>query len=199
MSRPNLETAMRTAIVTYGHDRIELEWRLGHRQGNFRPGVGCEAWRRLQRALDTSPHFTKAFKESVEKLPEKVGIKCILESGHPDVWLHKTRLADVDKESKSAWSIRASISLEDREPTPPDVVLKYERRKQRWSYRHKCWSIDLTRVRSNLPSDLDEDSETHEVEIELVDQGVLFERPISYIVEWGWSLAQDLCGIMNCV
>lgn len=194
----SLEQHMRRAVTTYGHDRIELEWRLGHRQGNFRPGVGTDAWRRLQHALDTSPHFQKTFVETVEKLGDVPGVKCIHHvASQEDVWMHKKRLADVDAESDSAWSIRASVSLEELEEHPAPGQLKYERRKRRWSYRHKCWSIDLTQVCSNLPHDLDEDRETHEVEVELVDQGVLFERPVAYIVEWGWDLARDMCAIMS--
>lgn len=191
---------IKSSIATYGHDRLEVEWRLGHRQGRFRPGVGVDAWRRLQHALDTSPHFQKSFTDSVERMGEKPGVKCITDltaPDHPPTWLHKQRLADVDDDTLGPWSVRASVSLEELEAAPAgNVFLKYERKKQRWSYRHKCWRIDLTRVSSNLPAQLDEDAETHEVEIELVDQDVLFERPVDYIVEWGWSLAKDVCALM---
>ena len=196
-----LSRLVREAVTTYGHDRIELEWRLGHRQGSFRPGVGVDAWRRLQTALDASPHFQKTYRDTVEKMGDVAGIKCIDEfTTGTQVWMHKTRLGDVDVDptgdSQRPWSQRASVSLEEVESTPAQVALKYERKKQRWSYRHECWSIDLTKVQSNLPSHLDEDQDCFEVEIELVDQGILFERPLDHVVQWGWRLADDMCRLM---
>ena len=186
---------MRAALKTYGHDRLELEWRLGHRQGHFRPGVDTTSWARLQLALDASPAFTKSFSETTEKMGDVAGVKCIC-SGRGEQWMHKKRLANVDVDPAGPWGVRASVSLETLEhEAPGGVDLKYERRKQRWSYTHRCWRVDLTRVSSNLPSQLDEDNETHEVEIELVDTGVLFERTVDYVVEWGWSIAKDVCSM----
>ena len=205
---------MRSAVTTYGHDRLELEWRIGHRQGTFRPGVPPDAWRRLQAALDASPVFQKRHTETCERLGDTPGMKCIVStSGEaPDVWMHKKRLADVDVDPganqphANPWSVRASLSLEEVEDgpgpatapsLPPHAALKYERRKQRWSYRYQCWSIDMTQVRSNLPSHLDADHDAFEVEIELVDQGMLFERTVEHLVTWGWRMADELCAIMS--
>lgn len=186
---------MREAVKTYGHNRLELEWRLGHRQGGFRPGIDAAAWGRIQRALDASPAFRGSFQETTERLGSGGGVKCICD-GQRTLWMHKKRLADVDKDAEGPWSVRASVSLESLEDeAPAGVVLKYERRKKRWSYTHRCWRIDLTRVSSNLPSHLDEDSEAHEVEVELVDTGILFERTLAYVVEWGWRICEDLCAM----
>lgn len=191
---------MRDAVATYGHDKIELEWRLGHKQGSFRPGVGADAWRRLQTALDASPAFTKTFKETVEKFGDAGGVKCIHDCvTGAESWLHKKRLADVDDDGTGPWSVRASVSLEEAADAPPQPVgqVKYERQKRRWSYRHACWSVDLTIVRSNLPSHLDEDRDAYEVEVELVDHDAMFERTMDNLVQWGWSLAADLCALMS--
>ena len=206
-----LVAALRSALGTYGHSRLELEWRLGHRQGQFRPGVGADAWRRLQTALDASPAFTKSFKETVERLGDVPGMKRIDSvSGGSDssgggggsTWMHKKRLADVDLDPAAAstrpWSVRASVSLEEAdEAKATGGELRYERRKRRWSYRHECWSVDLTIVRSNLPSHLDDDEEAYEVEVELVDQGVLFEKTAEHVVEWGWGLVEDMMALMT--
>ena len=191
---------MRSAVTTYGHSAIELEWRLGHRHGSFRPGVDAAAWRRLRDALDASPAFEQSFEETAEKLGD--GIKCISTQSTQPIWLHKKRLAavDVDADADGPWTIRASVSLESRETAPPAqqaASLQYERRKKRWSYTHMCWRIDLTRVQTNLPSHLDEDSDIHEVEIELVDQGILFERALDNVLEWGWTMSRDLCKLMR--
>lgn len=201
-----LVAAVRSALGTYGHSRLELEWRLGHRQGHFRPGVGADAWRRLQTALDASPSFAKSFKETVERMGDVPDVKCITAADGGDqepVWLHKKRLADVDLDPGAAstrpWTVRASVSLEEADAArvAAGAEFRYERRKRRWSYRHECWSVDLTLVRSNLPSHLDDDEEAYEVEIELVDQGVLFEKTVEHVVEWGWKLVEEMMALMT--
>lgn len=215
---PQLAHHMRSAVTTYGHDRLELEWRIGHRQGTFRPGVPPDAWRRLQAALDASPAFQKSHTETCERMGDAPGMKCIVSTtgATPDVWMHKKRLADVDVDPAPSsspgaaqtglgnpWSVRASLSLEEVEDgqqapsSHASLAFKYERRKQRWSYRYLCWSIDMTQVRSNLPSHLDADHDAFEVEIELVDQGMLFERTVEHLVGWGWRMADELCAIMS--
>lgn len=198
---PALVRHVRAAVSTYGHTRVELEWRLGHRQGQFRPGVGADAWKRLQAVLDGSPAFQSSFKESTELMGDAAGMKCIRDPSGNESWMHKKRLADVDSDSDKPWGVRASVSLEDTDspapPPHPGTQIKYERHKRRWSYRHACWSVDLTAVRSNLPSHLDEDEHTYEVEIELVDQGILFEKTVEHVVEWGYRLADDMMELMH--
>lgn len=199
-----LVTAVRGAVGTYGHSRLELEWRLGHRQqGGFRPGVGADAWRRLQTALDASPAFAKSYKETVERMGDVPGMKRIDDAtGQEATWMHKKRLADVDLDPGAAstrpWTVRASVSLEEADGVRVEGVgLRYERHKRRWSYRHECWSVDMTIVRSNLPTHLDDDEEAYEVEVELVDQGVLFEKTVEHVVEWGWKLVEDMMALMT--
>lgn len=186
-----------TALAAHRYDTIELEWRIGHRQGAFRPGVGEEAWLRLQTALEASPAFSKRYVESVETMGDVKDMKCI----DGVRWMRKQRLADVDRDpcSDLPWSVRASLSLEEAMEgnVAVGVPRKYKRHKKRWSYVHMCWSIDLTRVSSNLPAHREDDKESFEVEIELVDPGIMFERPLSNIVEWGWKTANEVCDLMR--
>lgn len=200
--RAALEKHMWTAVRTYGHSRIELEWRLGHRQAGFRPGVDVGAWTRLQTVLDGSAAFQKTFTETTERM-NNAGVKCIHDCATgAESWMCKKRLADVDVDTDQAWSVRASVSLEESlekngdAPAGATADMKYERRKQRWSYAHKCWRVDLTRVRGNLPMHLDEDRDTYEVELELADTGVLFERSLDWVLAWGWRLVDELGGLM---
>lgn len=187
---------MKESIRKHGHDRLELEWRLGHRHDHFRAGVDAAAWERLRAALDASPAFQKSFTESTEKMGRAAGVKCICPQDGPATWMRKQRLADVDEDlAGHPWSVRASVSLE--EPMGRAALSQYERQKRRWSYTHRCWRIDLTSVASNLPAHKDDDRESYEVEIELVDPDVLFERPVSYIVEWGWKMVDEVCDLMR--
>jgi hypothetical protein len=184
-----------SAVRRYGHEALELEWRLGHKQGSFRPGVGAAAWERLRAVLDASPAFTKSCADTVELLPTGTNMKRIVANGS-DTWIRKTRVGDVDIDASGPWTVRGSVSIEEAVHPRPACETMYERRKSRLSYRHHCWRIDLTRVRSNLPSHLDEDEDIFEVEIELADPGMLFERTVDNLVDWGWRMSREVCGLM---
>ena len=51
-------------------------------------------------------------------------------------------------------------------------------------------------IDDDLDGQLDADEEALEVEIELVDKDMIFERPVRHVVEWGYKLAADVCELM---
>jgi hypothetical protein len=203
MDLGGLHREVAVVLDTYGHRRLELEFRLGHRSvgGKFVPGLSKEGWERLKRALDipskaldrvvvteTTEFICDDNSGAVAKTVQRNG-------GAAPYWLHKKRLRDFDYEvTDSPWACRVSLSLEDTQPTqqPRPSAPTFERHKQRWSYRYGCWAVELTRVRSNLPHQLDSDMLAYEVEIELVDVAVLFTRPLDNVLKWGWSIAADM-------
>lgn len=182
------------AMKTYGNDRLEFEFRLGHKAGSFRPGVDGDAWARLKKALDGSPCMQVTHSLTTERI-DSAGSKLVLEGDKPVRTIHKKRLSDRDFQTDSPWCARASLSLEEHEAAS-DVKHVYERRKERWSYAYRCWSVDLTRVVGNLPHQLDDDTESFEVEIELRDTKELFVRTAENVVAWGWELVSDVCRML---
>jgi hypothetical protein len=201
-----LETAVRRTLKEYGLDRLELEFRLGHRVGDrFVAGVPKDAWDRLAAALDASPRARVLATETTELLGD--GARYVMPQGPtgpgPAYWLHKRRLCDFDLDAAqlvpgSPWCCRASVSLEtaDRpDEAPPPTDHRFRRHKRRRSYRFRCWTVDMTRVASNLHDELDSDEATYEVEIELRDRDELFERPLADVLEWGWRVVKDMCEI----
>lgn len=199
---PSLPTALFAAVRAYGHAPLELEFRLGHSVGAaFVPGVPERCWTALKRALDDSVragHMTASTVETRECIHDEAGAKYVLPDGY---WMFKQRVFNGTVEMRDCpWTCRMSVSTErvDRAlaaPTTPSVM---ERHKHRWSYRCDCWSIDLTRVVSNLTHQRDNDGESHEVEIELVDTAaVMFTVPLDAIVRRGAALAEDMCGLMK--
>jgi hypothetical protein len=111
----------------------------------------------------------------------------------PPRWLTKTKVSTIDYETGTAMTARASVSIEsfapaDSEPQPTTSRRIKSRRRFQW----KCWAFDLTKVQSTLPGDLDNDDYSYEVEIELVDPGMLFERTMDSLAEWGMALVRDV-------
>lgn len=190
--------ALRSILKTYGRDRLELEFRLGHSSGkSFVPGVTPSAWTTLKTALDTSPAFRVHECHTDEHICGAGKYVVPVQSSDTPHWVYKKRLVDQDSQTQSAWACRMSVSLEERGDGAPPTTYTFRRQKRRWSYVHKCWSIDLTRVTSNLPHQLDNDQESYEVEIELRDTTEFFVRRVDHIIEWGHMLVDDMCRLMN--
>lgn len=191
-------------LKTYGHERVELEFRLGHRLGGrFVPGVTEPAWRALKAKLDASKAFEVVVVNTRELLSDDgSGGKYVVPQAAKPHWMHKTRLLDHDVDTdEGPWCCRTSVSLEVVEPperqAPPPKSHKFERVKERYSYKHRCWSLDLTRVVSNLPHQLDSEDATYEIELELADTSELFVRTLDNVLDWAWIMVCDMCAFMR--
>lgn len=197
------------AVATYGHRRLELEFRLGHKSGGvggggaFVPGVSSECWHQLKKRLDRGQVAAATeSRELIRATPTGETCKEVVDQVPPaprPTFIFKKRLFDHDRPVEGTpWCMRGSLSLEIVEHAPPDQLgpPRFERRKKRWSYRLGCWVVDITRVSSNLPHQLDSDAEAFEVEVELADTRELFTRTTGEIAEWGAKVARDMCDLM---
>ena len=184
-------------IKAHGVETLEFEYRLGHRSGAaFKPGVNAAAWARLKHALDSSLPCTHAV--TTERI-DKNGSKVVVNADGAEVCvIHKKRVCHTDLDVSGApWCTRASVCLEVKDDNVVEGRHAYVRREQRWSYVTGAWVIDMTRVRGNLPHQLDDDSESHEVEVELVDKKQLLTMTVRAIVAWGWSIVHDLTALLQ--
>jgi hypothetical protein len=176
------------AITNGGIETLELEWRLGrHGPQGFQPGIPEEAWMQLWKALNDTG---KGYIDS--KVTERVisGTKLVTNRERGMWTKHKTRLFDFEDPP----FLRVSGSAENIQPIPEGTPVPsqggFARYKERRSYQHECWSIDLTKV--STTTDIDCDKWTYEVEIELLDKEQLFVRPIGNILQWGNQIANDM-------
>ena len=189
-------SAVRREVLKFGHERLELEFRFGHSgSGAFRPGVSRAAWEGIKAELDSSENFEKEFVETREVIRGSQKTVTDVSTGAVSV-MHKKRLSDTDIDL-APWTLRASLSLEETDDASPKPAAAkpagsaFTRHKKRWRYLHKCWSVDMTQVQSNLPHQLDTDEDVYEIEIELVDTEELFVRPADNVVTWGLQIARD--------
>jgi hypothetical protein len=206
-----VRASLARVLRAYGRERLELEFRLGHRgsggsASSFVPGVCESGWRRLKERLDGSKADDIVVTDTRELISgDNSGGKYVVDQqqqNNKGFWMHKRRLCDTDIDTPAAaWCCRVSMSLEVVDPPerqlPAPAGHRYERHKQRWSYRFACWSVDLTRVASNLPHQLDNDGVSFEVEIELRDTRELFTRDADSLLEYGWTIVCDVCAMMN--
>jgi len=186
-SDDRLPAAVLGVIGSTGLDGFELEWRLGvHGPRGFQPGITQAEWEGLRAELDVATCW-----DAVHDIhtTEKVSGASKLVNGTS--WIHKTRLFDVDY----APYVRVSGSREVTEAAAPDAERRlspktFTRFKQRRSYRHGCWSFDLTKVVST--ADIDSDTCSYEVEIELADPIIFFTVPATAVIEMGHAFTRDM-------
>lgn len=188
-----LIAAVTNAVSGNGVDLLELEWRVGrYAPQGFQPGVSKQQWELLRQKFDASTCWDSVLDQ---QLTEKVvgnGSKLV----NGTLWNHKKRLFHIDFEP----FVRVAGATEVLEPAAPDVEASlppgvFTRFKERRSYQWGCWSFDLTKVVST--QDIDSDTCTYEVEIELIDRDMFFSRPISYLVDCGHALMIDAIKIME--
>ena len=193
MSDPPLAPELRHLLRDKGLDPLELEFRLGHPSpAGFRAGVSPAAWELLRATLEARHGAPPLVREWTDHLDPRTGCRY-----DPDGKLanYKQKVCHRDlPPPKGCWATRGALALESWTAAPqrPAGDFPYWRRKRRWSFRHKCWSYDLTITRTNTPEQIDNDADTHEVEIELADKSVLFARPLDNVVRWGWDLAAEI-------
>lgn len=193
----------------HGHRGVELEFRLGHRLpgGTFSSNVRREAFAKVTETLKASKTWTDVYEiHTIDMIHGgPAGGKHITTTLHtkngqdlpvpPPAWQTKSKLPPVDFEfgGDCPFVGRASVAVEHFAPAPHDSPPTTARRiKHRTRYVWKCWAFDLTRVQSTLPGDLDNDEASYEIEIELVDTGMMFERTMDSLAEWGLALIGDV-------
>ena len=190
-----IASALWTAANAHGHAGVELEFRLGHMlPGGFSPNVGKDNFEKLKRRLDGA-HFGRVVDvETVEIVGGTVKHVSTISIADPDPKpppppFCMTKTGTFRREFGAAqFTVRCSIAIERIVPLRV-VSSRLTRRKRRRRYVHECWTFDLTEVVSTADVDAEE---LYEVEIELLDTGMLFERTTSAIAAWGLALVDDL-------
>ena len=195
--RDALVRSLREVIHDHGHKNVELEFRLGRVVNTkYVAGVPKETFDSLVRLLENSPAFRKKEKTTLEKL-NGTDARFIIENGDEaqGTWCYKKKVCTETGSGNHALVQRASISLEghDHAPPPPgSQPFKYHRLKKRTSFEHQCWTVDMTRVTSNLPGQFDNDEEIYEVEVELTGVDAFFVYTLEHLVAWGLHLLNGL-------
>jgi hypothetical protein len=199
----NLEIASQlwTVANTHGHSGLELEFRLGHTLAHFTPNVGKDHFMKLKQKLDASTHFKKMDIDTIEKIGEvkHVTTLSIVDDGNPNppppsFCMTKTKVSQAEYPCEnSPYTMRVSMALEHIVPLI-STRARVTRHKKRRRYIRNGWAIDLTEVVSNGDVDTEE---SFEVEIELLDTALLFEKTMDYVVDYGLMLVKDVVTMLT--
>ena len=194
----SIATAYRQTLRDHGHRTIELEFRLGRRGagGAFVAGVPKTQFDTLVNVLQRAPAFRESSVTTHERL-NGTDSRYITTNGDESTgrWQYKKKVcvAPLDDGLRGAIAIEGSCS----DPPPPgSPPFAFFRTKKRTRFQWKCWSVDATRVTSNLPCHADNDEDIYEVEVELVDPDYLFDYTLDHLVHWGATLTKEIQGLL---
>jgi hypothetical protein len=198
-----IATALWETVQAHGHVGMELEFRLGHRlpDGSFSPNVGKTQFGTLKRTLDAAPFERIVDVETLEKISDVKHVTTLRfsEGPPPPVFcMVKNKQFHIDRDDTAGgpYVVRCSVAYERVVDCPPGAeTASFTRYKKRTRYVYKnTWAFDLTEVTSNADVD---SLETYEVEIELLDPGVLFDKTMDHIARTGLQFARDAIQIMT--
>ncbi|KAG8904789.1 mRNA-capping enzyme subunit beta [Tulasnella sp. 403] len=105
----------------------------------------------------------------------KIRVTTDAKTGEVKECVQKTRIADLNIYSpKRKLDWRVSVSTETPVPLPPSgSAALYTRRKDRLSYTHQSFKVDLTQVTPSNPGSAAPSEQLHELEIEFADSNEL--------------------------
>lgn len=182
---------------------VELEFRLGRiiklrQQERFEPDIGQKRWNTIWQALSAYRQWDWILGESCTDYYMPNGDRITWHDD--DRWssMKKTRCTDVDIATDGPFDVRISVSLEvpGQKPVYGAQGSSYWRQKQRVSFRHRMWSIDLTRVVSSKSTDSD-NAECYELELELADKTALSKFPLAYLLHFGLLMVEDMFNLVE--
>lgn len=187
------------ATQAHGHRAVELEFRIGHRlpPRQFVSNVGAPAFARLRAALEAAGPFEDV--HTVDDVFPGAGgsaLKMVAQPRLPPFWMTKTKAGQAEFRVADPYVARASVSVEATVPPPdaPPPGKPFRRVKARRRFLRGGWAVDTTAVTST--ADLDADT-TYEVEVELVDHGMFFEKTFERVLEEGARVTQEMASLLT--
>ncbi len=181
------------ARTLFDHDfrSVELEFRIGV---NGKHDVGEQRWKKLKTSLGKETRYARTV-EKIVKSSNGTASRYVIGQDKP-VWMHKKRV-HVEDTQRHPWNIRTAISLESTEPAgEPPRTCSFQRTKERHSFECGAWTIDMTKVASVPPIDVDTEH-SYEVEIELTDHFEFFSKELDEVIREGKHIASDLIARMS--
>jgi hypothetical protein len=168
---------------------VELEFRVGFQTNNsgFHSSVPKVAWVTAKNKLGEAPETVTIDRYTTTRRGEA---SRHVTTATETYWEHKKKIANELSSPGIRFSVRTSLALETRETGKAPNSFVLQRKKYRSSFTRGPWKIDFTRVET-IPSERDVEA-TYEIEVELADQGYLFEKELPLVLEEGVALAKKI-------
>lgn len=180
--------------------QIELEFRLGLLiGGKFTPNIPKVLWDKIKKSMKGVPVEQIIIDKYTKTNDPSISLRFVSKNSGIEYWEQKKKVFN-ETAIEGEFAVRSSVALEDRTQdypqylTPPGETngkFIMHRKKFRTTYKHGPWNIDFTKV-EQIPSPDINTEHTFEIEIELNDNYIFFEKELENIFEEGRKVAKDI-------
>ena len=193
-----MEGQLKHLLLNNDFRKIELEFRIGEMDGNrFVSSLRKVVWNQMKNKMKEKPQECTIVDKYVGYGNKGVSTRFVSKSSGEEFWEQKKKIDNTTVPS-GKFAMRTSLALEEQSASaPPGTPLiksnsqfTTQRKKVRTSYTMGPWRVDFTRV-EQIPESNDVE-ETYEVEVELADNGIFFEKEIEQVLHEGKKIVEML-------
>ncbi|ABT16218.1 mRNA capping enzyme beta chain [Acanthocystis turfacea Chlorella virus MO0605SPH] len=193
-----MEGQLKNLLLNNDFRKVELEFRIGEMDGNrFVSSLRKVVWNQMKGKMKEAPEEQTIIDKYVGNGNKGVSTRFVATLDGNEFWEQKKKIDNTTVPS-GKFAMRTSLTLEEKSTAPPpgtpiitsNSQFTMQRKKARTSYRMGPWRVDFTRV-EQIPDNSDTE-ETYEVEVELVDVGIFFEKEIEQVLHEGKKIVDML-------
>ncbi|AGE59982.1 mRNA capping enzyme beta chain [Acanthocystis turfacea Chlorella virus WI0606] len=193
-----MEGQLKNLLLNNDFRKVELEFRIGEMDGNrFVSSLRKVVWNQMKGKMKEAPEEQTIIDKYVGNGNKGVSTRFVATLDGNEFWEQKKKIDNTTVPS-GKFAMRTSLALEEKSSAPPpgtpiitsNSQFTMQRKKARTSYRMGPWRVDFTRV-EQIPDNSDTE-ETYEVEVELVDAGIFFEKEIEQVLHEGKKIVDML-------
>ncbi|AGE49377.1 mRNA capping enzyme beta chain [Acanthocystis turfacea Chlorella virus Can0610SP] len=193
-----MEGQLKNLLLNNDFRKVELEFRIGEMDGNrFVSSLRKVVWNQMKGKMKEAPEEQTIIDKYVGNGNKGVSTRFVAIQRGNEFWEQKKKIDNTTVPS-GKFAMRTSLALEEKSSAPPpgtpiitsNSQFTMQRKKARTSYRMGPWRVDFTRV-EQIPDNSDTE-ETYEVEVELADAGIFFEKEIEQVLHEGKKIVDML-------
>ncbi|AGE49045.1 mRNA capping enzyme beta chain [Acanthocystis turfacea Chlorella virus Br0604L] len=197
-----MEGHLKHLLLNNDFRKVELEFRIGEMDGTrFVSSIRKVVWNQMKNNMKDKVKEVPEEQTIVDKYVgygnEGISTRFVAKSNGEEFWEQKKKV-DNTTVPNGKFAMRTSLALEEKSTSPPpgtpiitsNSQFTTQRKKMRASYMLGPWRVDFTRV-EQIPDNSDTE-ETYEVEVELADAGIFFEKEIEQVLHEGKKIVDML-------
>ena len=193
-----MEPQLKSLLLNNDYRKVELEFRIGEVvEGRFVSSLQKVVWNQMKSKMKEPPEEHTIVDKYVGHGNQGISTRFVTKSNGEEFWEQKKKI-DSTTLPNGRFAVRTSIALEEKYSSPPpgtphiktNAQFALQRKKVRTSYTVGAWRVDFSRV-EHIPERNDVE-ETFEVEIELADSGIFFEKEVEQVLREGQKIVEML-------
>jgi hypothetical protein len=193
-----MDLQLKSLLLNNDYRKIELEFRLGMMfDGRFVSSLPKVVWNQMKSKMKETPEEYTIIDKYLGTGDQRIATRFVTKSNGEEFWEQKNKVHNT-MFSNGRFEVRTSVALEEQTSAPPpgtplitsNAQFVMQRKKARMSYAMGPWRVDFSKV-EQIPQRNDVE-ELFEVEIELADNGIFFEKEVEQVLLEGQKIVEML-------